>query len=278
MESLKELNSICQKPRYKEVGNWYVRHILRDAALPITWLLLHTSVSANQVTLAALAAGILSVVILALPGQGFFLTAVILLHTWYLLDHVDGQIARYRKTVSLTGRFFDFLMHHIVHGILFFGLGFYSAARYENGFFLIWGFVTAFFQTTLNLLYDVKYKTYFEFISQRPEVKFAYGKQRPKGPDEKALGTSSSRKRRFFIFLYKSTEMHVILSLFLIAALAQALFLKGLDLRLVLFVFYGLLVPLVSLVKINHWIRYKKIDDDFKVEIVMESQESKGVI
>ena len=104
MESLKELNVICQKPDYKTKGNWYVRTILRDAALPVTWLLLHTKITADQVTLASLAVALLGMIALALPGTGWFVAGVLLLQLWYYLDHVDGQIARYRKTVSLTGR------------------------------------------------------------------------------------------------------------------------------------------------------------------------------
>ena len=70
VEPLNELNRICQKPDYKKTGNWYVRHIVREAALPMTWLLLHTRITANQVTAVSLAASLLGMISLAIPGLG----------------------------------------------------------------------------------------------------------------------------------------------------------------------------------------------------------------
>ena len=132
VESLKELNKICQKPRYKEVGNWMVRRLLRSMALPITWLLLHTPMTANQVTFFALITGLLGILFLASHTPAFYLAGAILLQLWYLLDHVDGQIARYRNSASLTGRFFDFMMHHLIDGCLFFALGFNAFILSQN--------------------------------------------------------------------------------------------------------------------------------------------------
>src|SRR3989338_3961306 len=108
VESLKELNNICQKPRYKEVGNWMVRNILRDAALPITWALLHTPVTANQVTLASLGIGLFGILLMAFVGKGWFLLGALLLQAWYLLDHVDGRNTPHPPTTPLPRRFFFF--------------------------------------------------------------------------------------------------------------------------------------------------------------------------
>ena len=139
-----------------------VRKILRPAALPITWMLLHTPVTADQVTLAALLIGIVGLLLFAAVSKSLFLAGAILLQLWYLLDHVDGQIARYRKTACLTGRFFDFMMHHIIHGILFFTLSFYCYSATGHVFFLILGFIVSFMMTLFNLVYDAKCKTFIE--------------------------------------------------------------------------------------------------------------------
>src|SRR3989338_5676458 len=141
VESLKKLSEICQKPRYKKVGNWMVRHILRDAALPVTWLLLHTPITANQVTFFSLVIGIVGIGLFSALAPSLFLAGTILLQLWYFLDHVDGQIARYHKTVSITGRFFDFLTHHIIHGVIFFSLGICMYQITRNFYLVIWGFV-----------------------------------------------------------------------------------------------------------------------------------------
>lgn len=58
VESLGELNKKCQKENYKKTGNWMVRSFLRCFALSRTWILLHTSITANQVTVPFLLVGI----------------------------------------------------------------------------------------------------------------------------------------------------------------------------------------------------------------------------
>ena len=260
VESLKELNKICQKPRYKEVGNWMVRNILRDAALPITWLLLHTSVTANQVTLFSLILGLAGISFFMLPGAGWFLAGALFLQIWYLLDHVDGQIARYRKTASMTGRFFDFVMHHILHGALLFPLGYYAYFRTKDELFILWGFAAAFSMTVFNMLYDVQYKTYFEKLSQMKSVEIMQPSPLP-SPATQERGKRS--ERHFFSLLHKACEMHVMMNVLTGAALLEFFLLKTVDTRFFLFLFYGLAAPCIAIVKISYWIKTKKIDQEF---------------
>ncbi len=261
VEPLRELNRICQKPRYKEVGNWMVRHILRDAALPITWLLLHTPVTANQVTLASLVIGLFGIFLMAFVSKGFFLLGVILLQLWYLLDHVDGQIARYRGTACLTGRFFDFLTHHLIHGVIFFALGFYCFQTTHSLFFAVWGFVASVAMMIFNLLNDTKYKTYFEKISTMKTV----GILSPKTQCEAASQDSkSSLMKRAFSLCHKISEIHVLMNILTLAALFQVFVRHSMDFRLVLFVIYGLAVPALAGVKAAYLIINRKIDEEFE--------------
>jgi hypothetical protein len=85
--------------------------------------------SAHQVTLAALVAGLGSALAIATGTRGGFVAGVALGHAAFWLDHVDGQVARWRGTASLEGVYFDYLMHHACGLALGFGLGFGLAAR-----------------------------------------------------------------------------------------------------------------------------------------------------
>ena len=109
MQSMEELRKICQKPNYKKVGNFMARHITRDQALYVTRFLLPTGISANQVTLLSMVTGVIAALFFIPSNKWFFFTGALLLQLWYILDHVDGQIARYRNQSSLTGMFFDFI-------------------------------------------------------------------------------------------------------------------------------------------------------------------------
>ena len=267
MESLKELNKICQKPRYKEVGNWMVRYLLRDAAIPITWLLLHTPITANQVTLISLVVAIAGAFCLMGPGNFLFLLGVLLLQLWYLLDHVDGQIARYRKTASLSGRFFDFLTHHIIHGIIFFVLGVHSFMVTGSFVFVLWGFITALAMMVFNLSYDAKYKTFFEKIvssSKTFKIK-SFNPISEEDEREKTQPTKTTWFRKGFACLHKFCEIHVLMNLLTLMAILEFFIpVLNVDFRLLSHVFYGLAVPILAAVKISYLIGKQEIDREFE--------------
>lgn len=265
VEPLKELNQLCQKPRYKEVGNWMVRHILRDAALPITWLLLHTSVTANQVTLVSLGIGLFGIFLMAFVSKGSFLLGAVLLQVWYLLDHVDGQIARYRGTACLTGRFFDFLTHHVIHGVLFFALGFYAFQATGSLLLVVWGFVVSVAMMMFNLFNDTKYKTYFEKLNNLETVRILKKEagEESKQEEPPVRGQADILKRAFS-FCHKISEIHVLMNILTFAALFQVFAASSADFRLLLLGIYGLVVPVMACVKAVYLIVNRKIDEEFE--------------
>ncbi len=261
VESLKELNARCQKPRYKEAGNWMVRHLLRDAALPITWLLLHTPVTANQVTLASLIVGLAGILLFAFPSSGCFLTGALLLQLWYLLDHVDGQIARYRGTASLTGRFFDFFTHHLIHGCVFFSLGVYVFQVTGSFLFVVWGFVASIAIVLFNLVHDTKYKTFFEQISKLKGLEVISGEE----PRENL--TESGEKgyaKKVFSLLHKVCEIHVLMNILTLASFLELVLKPEVSFRFWLFLFYGLVTPLLAGTKATYVIVGRKIDEEYQ--------------
>lgn len=259
VESLRELNKVCQKPRYREVGNWMVRHILRDAALPVTWVLLHTRTTANQVTLVSLLAGLAGIACLAFQGHACYLWGVAGIQLWYFLDHVDGQLARYYKTASLTGRFYDFMVHHIIHGALFFALGWYATSRWEQPFWIFWGFVVSLAMIAFNLLQDARAKTYYErFLSQKkitvlssPEI------------DKPGKKTFTHPVKSIFFILHKSVEIHVAMNILTLAALLELFLPENIDTRLILFLFYAAAVPVLTGAKWTYLVLTRQIDRDY---------------
>lgn len=258
VESLRELNRICQKPRYKEVGNWMVRHILRKAALPLTWLLLHTPVTANQVTAASIFVGLSGIFLFAFSSRVLFLTGALLMQFWYLLDHVDGQIARYRGASSLTGRFFDYLMHHLIHGIIFFSLGLYGFQKTKEIFFILGGSLCCFSIMLFNLIQDTKYKTFFEKLTTFKAVKISSKVEGTEGAEKKNFA------RRAFSLLHKSCEIHVLMNVLTLAALLEIVFILPVDSRLLLFGFYGIAVPTITITKIVYVILSRGVDREFE--------------
>lgn len=239
-----------------------VRTFLRDAALPCTWLLLHTGVTANQVTLAALVIGVLGAFFLVLPESGAFLAAALLIQFWYYLDHVDGQIARYRKTDGLTGRFFDFLMHHIVHTSVVLGLGVHFSRVFSLGEAgLLTAFGVSFSMSLFNFMHDIKCKAFIERLLKSEVTRVV---QAPRlGAGGTGRTEKSSLRRRVFSGLHKACEIHVMMNVFTFLALAEYFFFKEFDFRCLLFVFYAPVILVITVTKVTYFISKRKADEEF---------------
>jgi hypothetical protein len=83
------------------------------AAIFVHWLG-PTRVTPDQVTLAAFVVASLSAVgIVFLPGYWGLLAAIVVFEFSYVLDCVDGMLARLRATASTAGHLLDFLMDEI---------------------------------------------------------------------------------------------------------------------------------------------------------------------
>lgn len=123
MESIAELKKIVQKSQVNYKSPWYARKVIRKISVYVTWLLLHTNVTANQVTIMQLIVSLTGIGLLCSADVWIAFVGVFLLHLGYVFDCVDGEIARYRKTQSINGLFLDFVNHEIIIPATFFGLG-----------------------------------------------------------------------------------------------------------------------------------------------------------
>ena len=260
IESLKELNKIVQKPNYKTVGNWMVRNITRDMALPLTWVLLHTPVSANGVTFISLIVGMSGCVLLSLGTESCFLCGAIFLQLWYLFDHVDGQIARYRKQASVTGIFFDYITHHIIHIGVFIGIGWSVYTHTLEVVYILLGIVTATSILVMNLIYDCQYKAFFHWIRMYPQL--VVKKERNAANSDINHPESESRFRVMFSWFHKLGEIHVLMNIITVIAIIQI----SMDLYLLHFVvvFYLVLIPFVAFLKLTYFVLKNKPDKEFQ--------------
>lgn len=139
MESISELRKICQKTKEEEVSKyaWLVRRI----SIYFTWFLLHTRITANQVTILSLFIIIIGVVLFALDIPVISVLAMLTIEFALVLDCIDGEIARYRKASSWKGEFLDILSHIIAKVAIVTGLTFNVYNHHQKVSILILGFV-----------------------------------------------------------------------------------------------------------------------------------------
>ena len=164
--TLAQLRARVHKDHHREIGNWLARKLARPSAIYGTWLAIRLNLSAHQVTLAALAANLLAALAIGTGARPAFVIGVLLAHLGFWLDHVDGQVARWRGTASLDGVYLDYLMHHASSASLGFALGYGLAARTGHLSWTLAGFSLALGWLGLSLHNDCRYKAFFQRLKR----------------------------------------------------------------------------------------------------------------
>jgi hypothetical protein len=221
LPTISELRRSVHKERSSEIGNWMARRIARPTAVYGCWLAIRLGLTAHQVTAGALISATLAAVAIGTGDRFLFIAGVVLAHLGFWLDHVDGQVARWRGTVSLDGVYLDYLMHHVTNLLLGFALGFGLAAGSGDARWAIAGFAIAAGWAVLSLHNDCRYKAFFQRLkSARGSYRVDCGRgERPAAP---APWPRSGRAALTWP-LYKACEYHVVLiGLLVLALLAVA--------------------------------------------------------
>ena len=164
--TLSELERRCQKPNHGRIGNWVARRISRPAALRITRVIAPWGISANTTTFAAWACGMGAAAALGWGSVWGWLLGAALLQAWYLLDHVDGQLARLRGTASLDGVQLDYLMHHTVNLLVPMGVGFGVFARSAEPLWVLGGVLWGVSLLGITLQHDARYKAFVQRLKR----------------------------------------------------------------------------------------------------------------
>ena len=216
-----ELERRCQKPDHRRLGNWMARRVSRPAALRITRVVAPWGVSANLTTLVAWAGGVAAAAAFGWGTVWGWILGAALLQLWYLLDHVDGQLARFRGTASLDGVQLDYLMHHTINLLVPVGVGcglFVSSAEplWPAGG-LLWGVSSL----LITLHHDARYKAFTR------RLKRLRGRLHVHGGGGGRPAVQPPRPRRPLRLLAwtarKACEMHVVLNVLALIALGQLL-------------------------------------------------------
>lgn len=220
--SLSELERRCQKPDHRRIGNWMARRVTRPAALRITWVIAPYGVTAHATTLCAWCVGIAAAAQFAVGTPFAWLSAAICLQFWYLLDHVDGQLARLHGTSSLDGVQLDYLMHHTLNLLVPLGLGYGTARASQHEIWLGAGLAWGISALVLGLLHDTRYKAFVQRLKRvQGELRVIGG-----GGARPSAQPSVPRSPRRLVgwTLQKHCEPHVVMNLATCAALAVWLF------------------------------------------------------
>jgi phosphatidylglycerophosphate synthase len=100
--------------------NWFTEWVARPPAAVLVYALRGTPITPNQVTfLSAAIAAVACAMFVLLPGYAWAVAAAAVFELSFVLDCVDGQLARVRKMASPLGHLLDFLMDELKAMLLF---------------------------------------------------------------------------------------------------------------------------------------------------------------
>ena len=112
IHSYKDFKKLCMEERFFKYDNLHDRVFVEPAIL-ISWICVYLNITANQVSWFSAFIAICGGILLATQDYLFVFIGSLSYLIWYLLDYVDGCIARYNKTASIEGQYIDWLMNVI---------------------------------------------------------------------------------------------------------------------------------------------------------------------
>jgi phosphatidylglycerophosphate synthase len=124
--SIARLREVCQPPalvRRRSAEHWAGRLYMRRLSLHVTRRVLALPITPNGWTVMMIVAGVAGAVALAVPGVATAVIAALAVQVYLLLDCVDGEVARWRRTTSAAGVYLDRLGHYTVEAALLIALG-----------------------------------------------------------------------------------------------------------------------------------------------------------
>jgi hypothetical protein len=115
-----EIAAIYRASKKRKDINWFTEWVARPPAAVLVYALRSTRITPNQVTfLSAVVCAAAGAMFALLDGHLWLIAAALVFELSFVLDCVDGQLARLRKTSSPLGHLLDFLMDEIKAMLVF---------------------------------------------------------------------------------------------------------------------------------------------------------------
>jgi phosphatidylglycerophosphate synthase len=115
-----EIAAIYRASKKKKDINWWTEWVCRPPAAALVYALKGTRITPNQVTFASLVVcAVAGAMFVLLTGHLWVVLAALVFELSFVLDCVDGQLARVRNAASVLGHQLDFLMDEIKAMLLY---------------------------------------------------------------------------------------------------------------------------------------------------------------
>lgn len=143
---MRHYKELCHKQ--SEENYLLDKYVLRHISIFFTILFIKLRVTPDQTTLLSLFAALGSLYFLTSVEASNLLIGAGLIFAYSILDHVDGELARYyirtgRRKASLKGHYFDVLVHRYSSNLMVFSLGVGLYHLYGYPWVILLGFIAS---------------------------------------------------------------------------------------------------------------------------------------
>jgi len=263
-KSIEELKKICFKGNYEKLPV-YPRYVTHKISIRIVKLLLHTSITPNQITLSSIVIGMTSCIMFATAIPVYFLLGALILELYYIIDAVDGQLARYKKLSSMTGGYFDYVSNYIVHPCVFFCIGLGLVRHSGDILPIVFAFSASVSVSLISVFSECKYNVFVSAIKMASSVKVKKITADGNGKSERKL----TIPRYLFSALHKICTYPTIMNIIVLVSILNLFFPEmkiatfEFSLPCILVIFYGLSCPLVFFAKLTFAIKTRCMEKEF---------------
>lgn len=137
--SLREIISSLPKKKNSKSSLW-VKLVVRKVSFLFTYLFINAGCSAWSASIISVLVALAGSFCFAVDHTVFRIIGVCFIELWLVLDCVDGNIARVKKTSSEMGEFVDALSGYYVTGFVYFFVGiaaYYTTTVFRNHAFIL---------------------------------------------------------------------------------------------------------------------------------------------
>jgi hypothetical protein len=219
----------------------YARLFLRRFSFFITPVIAILPISPNMITVLSILTGITGAIFLMLPGVKNYYIGFSLIFTWYFLDVLDGDLARFKRKQSLKGVYIDILGHYVVNPLIFSSFGVYLALMFNNINYFALGFASFVFHQYSRLASDIYYSVMYEQLDTNSNPRQALDKLSTiRHSDGKAADNIIKTLRKPAAYIFDAISITTVFGILRMLQSRQiACFSMTIYIALVFFVFLG---------------------------------------
>jgi phosphatidylglycerophosphate synthase len=176
--TVRELEAICggegREPGAPRDYRIAYAALVRRISIRITWLLLHTRLSANGVTLLGIGIGLAGALLLAWNEFWPLVAGLFLLQLSFVVDYSDGEVARYRARERGTvpdagGAYLDWIGHYYVPALAIGALAY--GAFLESGHDWLLGAALVAILSVVRVPYSARDHVLLGLFRDRPDLR-----------------------------------------------------------------------------------------------------------